>query len=170
MRITVPENDVLKEMAAHYPTASSIAKLVKATGRARNDISEAVDGLIALKFVNKSDKNEVYLLVSGRKYVGIADDKPKDEAPMPTVSAQVTTNKKQLLTQAQATEPAPVAKQKPSVLLSIDALAEKLNKPTIEIADCDLKGQALAKLADLMADDIAELLLAIKSDLERVAA
>lgn len=57
-----------------------------------------------------------------------------------------------------------------SVLMSIDELAAKLNKPAVQIVDCDLKGQALAKLADLMSDDIAELLLDIKSDLERAAA
>jgi hypothetical protein len=40
----------------------------------------------------------------------------------------------------------------------------------VEIIDCDLKCQALAKLADLMSDDIAELLIDIKGDLERAAA
>ena len=40
----------------------------------------------------------------------------------------------------------------------------------IDIADYELKRQALTKLANLMSDDIAELLLEVKKDLERIMA
>ena len=60
------------------------------------------------------------------------------------------------------------ATEQPSVLLSINKLAEKLNKPALEINDIDIKQAALTKLADLMSDDIADLLLEIRYDLKRV--
>ncbi len=98
MRLTLPENDVLKEMAATYPTASSIAKLVKATGRARNDIGEAVDGLCALKLVNKTDKNEVYLLASGRDYLGLSSDGPSKPEVLQRPSVNTLPEKSEQLT------------------------------------------------------------------------
>lgn len=169
MRITLTENDVLKECGKSHPVASSIAKLTKATGRARNDIGEAVDALCKLKFINKTDKNEVYLLVSGREYLGMATVpiqglvQPEIVQRKPLQPIEDKPNEKQ--TQSiKATEKAQTTRST-SVLSSIEVLAQKLNKPPVNITDFDLKTQVLDRLSELMSDDIAELLLDIKSDL-----
>lgn len=180
MRISIHEQKILNAVADCYPVKSSFAKLVKETGKARNEIEEIVGGLKRIGYVNITTANEIYLIDDGRKYLGIGSavkTKPVNELPSKAVSHfQQRISKDKAAEPAESKLPSKTTEQaqetKPAhgVLLSIDELARKLNKPVVEIADCDLKGQALAKLADLMADDIAALLLEIKGDLERAAA
>ena len=178
MRINVNENTILKAVGESHPVKSSFAKLVKETGMARNEVTEVVDGLKKIGYVNVTPANEIYLKADGRKYLGIdtVNSEVKSSpvvlivpASMGKVKGSNTLSKDlepKTLVNGEEKSLAP----KTSVLSSIDDLAIKLNKPAIEITDCDLKGQALTKLADLMSDDIAELLLDIKADLERAAA
>ena len=58
---------------------------------------------------------------------------------------------------------------KPNVFVQINQLSEKLSKPTITISELDTKQAVLMRLADLLQDDIGEVLLSINDDLERVA-
>lgn len=170
MRISVSENIILKAVVACHPVKSSFAKLVKETGMARNEVEETIVDLKKIGYVNVTPANEIYLLKDGQKFLGVDNVKSETAPPFIRKPTQAVVNDKQLPSVEKETQQVQEAEKTPSVLLSIDDLAKKLNKPPVEIADCDLKGQALAKLADLMSDDIAELLLAIKSDLERVAA
>jgi hypothetical protein len=178
MRINVNENTILKAVGESHPVKSSFAKLVKETGMARNEVTEVVDGLKKIGYVNVTPANEIYLKADGRKYLGIeavSSEIKSSCAVQKEVTTQVKTKGSNALSKDLEPKALDNGKEKSlapkrSVLSSIDELAMKLNKPVVEIADCDLKGQALAKLADLMSDDIAELLLDIKSDLERAAA
>jgi biotin operon repressor len=178
MRINVNENTILKAVGESHPLKSSFAKLVKETGMARNEVTEVVDGLKKIGYVNVTPANEIYLKADGRKYLGIdtvnsevkySSSVQKEAAPI-SLAKDCNVLSKDLEPKALVNGEEKSLTPKRSVLSSIDELAMKLNKPAIEIADRDLKGQALAKLADLMSDDIAELLLDIKSDLERAAA
>ena len=194
MRISMAENDVLKELTNAHPLASSISKLVTATGRARNEIVEAVDGLVQLTYVSKSKKDEVYLLAVGREYQGIhtaEKAKPKNKAPsivcrtFHNLKHEVKTSEKQLPSDAKAAERSPeeqtvdqVSKvsglsgetRVKRIALQLKAAKDKLNKERQVVEEIQLKTDALTELSKILSDDISELLLEIKDDLERVAA
>ncbi len=146
MRISVEENKILNAVMATYPLKSSIAKIVSETRLSKNKVIDVVEELKKVGYVNRTSSNEVYLKSDGRNYLGITSTCNKENADMRDANEQHP------------------------VLASIDKIANKLNKPAIKIADCDLKTQALSKLAEIMSDDIAKLLLEIKCDLERVRA
>jgi len=173
------ENTVLKAIATCHPVKSSFAKLTKETGMARNEIEEVVTGLKKIGFVNVTPGNEVYFMEDGRNHLGItsvptaksAQDKEERKPVVPALLTSALVARKPVVKQKVARlSESTIETQQNGVLTSIDELAIKLNKPVIKITDCDLKGQALARLADLMSEDIAELLLDIKADLERAAA
>lgn len=162
MRMTMHEHEVLTAIHTCHPVKSSYAKLVKATGKARNEIGEIVDGLKAIGYVNVTPANEIYLIKDGKAFLGISDEVKNNTQP-------TTKDEHQEVADEISQSFTPENEQHP-VLASIDAFAETLNKPVLVIEDLDLKGEALAKLAPLLSDDIAELLLEIKSDLERAVA
>ncbi len=167
MRINVNENTILKAVGSLDPVKSSFAKLVKETGMARNEVTEVVAGLKKIGYVNTTPAHEVYLKADGRKYLGL--DVLTSKGKTSTLKDNDDSGEDSYIKSVVAEKDDHSVEQH-GVLTSIDEQAIKLNKPVIKIVDCDLKGQALAKLADLMSDDIAELLLDIKADLERVAA
>lgn len=182
MRITMHEIEVLKAIGLCYPVKSSYAKLAKSTGKARNEIEELVGGLKAIGYVNVTPANEVYLIDDGRKYLGIGSNKPdsnkaidKPSKAIPKLPVKDEQQVNDAIEGNKTLKPhlrddIDFSTEQHPVLASIDALSEKLNKPKFVIEDLDLKGQALAKLAPLLSDDIAELLLEVKDDLERAAA
>ncbi len=179
MRITMHEHEILKAIHLCHPAKSSYAKLVKATGKARNEIGEIVDGLKAIGYVNVTPANEIYLIKDGKAFVGISDD-IKDKAPLSSMpTTQLTAKDEQQASDAiegskklkpHVQDAIDFSTEQHPVLASIDLLEQKLSKPVLVIDDLELKGQALAKLAPLLSEDIAELLLEIKGDLERAAA
>lgn len=176
MRISMHEDEALKVIGKEDPTFSSIAKIVKETGRARNEIVEIVEGLQKIGFLKLTSKNEVYLVKDGREYLGICT---------PNVSASAIEKRepvKQKLEQVkQEIKPASTLsevktssifnadKKRSKVFLEIAALADKLNKPVVAINDADLKVQALTRLAEFMADDIAELLIDVAKDINTLS-
>ncbi len=166
------ENTVLNAISTSHPVKSSFAKLTKETGMARNEIKEVVTDLNKIGYISTTTANEIYLVADGRKFLGLDND---NSDAKPTASSSKLPNINSSIKEpVSLIEKGKVNSEQPTeehgVLTSIDELAMKLNKPVIEITDCDLKGQALTRLADLMSDDIAELLLDIKADLERAAA
>jgi hypothetical protein len=148
---------------------SSFTKLTKEVGMARNDVIEVITDLKKIGFVNVTSGNEVYFMEDGRKHVGVCTSptakSAQDKEERCTIKAPSILHKTDV-----ACKPSIEAKSKHDVLNSINELATKLNKPVIEIVDLDLKSQALVKLAALMSDDISDLLLGVKADLERAAA
>lgn len=162
------EIEVLKPIQCSHPVKSSYAKLVNSTGKARNEIEELVSGLKAIGYVNVTTANEIYLIKDGKAYLGIADDVKEKKVIVPT------NNEPQEPAKEASQNFTPEFKKKSSlshtVLKSIDLLEQKINKPALVIEDLGLKMQALTKLAPLLSEDIAELLLEVKSDLERAAA
>ena len=175
----MPEQKILNSIAKCYPTKSSYKKLVVETGMARNEVEEVVIGLKKIGYVNVTPKSEIYLIEDGKNYLGVSSIKPENNN---SVSAKPATNlpskdEQQLQEAIEASKTIkPVSDgnklstEQHSVLASIDILEEKLNKPKQVVEELDLKGQALTRLASLMSDDIAKLLIDIKDDLERVAA
>ncbi|MFT6586059.1 MAG: hypothetical protein ACJAUY_000640 [Cognaticolwellia sp.] len=65
------ERVILKAISDVYPKASSIKKLTVATGKARNEVDELVDGLKKLQLINTTNKGEVYLLKDGKLEMGV---------------------------------------------------------------------------------------------------
>ena len=181
MRLTVNENTILKAIGESHPVKSSFAKLVKESGMARNEIEDTVDGLKKVGYLNVTAVNEIYLLDDGRKYLGINSLSVKAKSPGNSTDEIIAASEHHNISSDK--EPTPFvgsvssvaindpldAKQHP-ILTAIDDLESKLNKPANVITDLDLKGQALTKLAALLSEDIAELLLDVKADLERAAA
>lgn len=164
MRLTMHENTILNAIAESYPVKSSYAKLVKLTGKARNDIDEIVLALKAVGFVNVTTDKEIYLLEDGRKHLGIDSNKTQT-VRIPSAKPEQQKKSASEVCTAMHTDNNTRANR---VAAQLRVLDEQLNKQSIEISDNELKGQTLARLAELMADDIAALLLEIKSDLERV--
>lgn len=186
MLIKVHEHEVLNAIAKSLPAASSVKKLVTVTGRAREEITEMLESLQKLQLLNVTGKNEVYLLKDGRTYLGLFDneDKPATSNKTPpnypttkpheslavkakdkpldisTVAAELQSEQEVLTEIVKLDEPQ-------GVLLSIEQLAEKLNQPAIEVSDIELKVQVLTRLAELLSDDIAGVLLDVKADLEK---
>jgi hypothetical protein len=151
------ENDVLNAVASCHPVKSSYAKLVKVTGKARNDLTEIVTALKAVGFLNVTPSNEIYLLKDGLHYVGIDHANPASSSSLsPDIEPKAFTEDQ-------------TSKPERTVFSSIEQLAIKLSKPTVEVDNVDLKAQTLTKLAEILSDDIAELLLEIKGDIENVA-
>jgi len=167
MRVTVNENNVMLAIASCHPIKSSVTKLVKNTGMARNEINELIGSLKKIGYVNATKNNEVYLLEDGKRYCGIINDNIRVKTVQPK-KEESKNNEKQEFTAIQDKEDPQEQTETASVLRSIETLASKLNAPIVDIANKELKGQVLTRLAELMSEDIAELLIAIKDDLERV--
>lgn len=180
--MSMHEHQVLKAIADCHPVKSSYSKLVKETGMARNEIEEITGDLKKIGYLNITPAKEVYLMEDGRKHLGISSDKSESSkvTPLPPKAAiklpakdeqqvqEVIEGNKALKPHVQ--DDIDFTNEQHPVFASIDELALKLNQPVVEIIDCDLKCQALTKLADLMSEDIADLLIDIKNDLKRAAA
>lgn len=164
MLLTMHENTILNAIAESHPVKSSYAKLVKVTGKARNDIDKNIRGLKAIGFVNVTTANEIYLLEDARKHLGI-DSNQKTAVRIPSA---IPEQQKQAASEVCTATHTDNDTRANRVAAQLRVLDEQLNNPTIAISDNELKGRTLARLADLMADDIAALLLEIKSDLERI--
>jgi hypothetical protein len=182
MKLSMHEHQVLKAIAACHPVKSSYSKLVKETGMARNEIEEITGDLKKIGYLNVTPAKEVYLMEDGRKHLGISSEKSESSKviPLPPKAAvKLPVKDEQQVQEAiegnKALKPhlqdvIDFSTENYSVLDSIDAIGEKLNKPKFVIDELDLKVEALARLSPFMSDDISELLLEIKGDLERAAA
>lgn len=175
MRITMHENEVLNAVMACHPTKSSLAKISTTTGKARNEVEEIVSGLKKIGYVNVTANKEVYLLEGGRKYLGITSNKPESSQKMyrqekQSLPKEHFDNNDQSTVQLQDSDISVKTLPQHPVLDSVDAIAKKLNKPVIEINDLGLKSDLLTRLASFMSDDVAEVLVHIKDDLERAVA
>ena len=162
MRIlSASDHTILNSILVCHPVKSSLAKLVRDTRLDRNKVSSCIDGLEAIGYVKTSPKNEIWLAKDGREFLGA--DESKSEIKKELIS------EKQLLENAKTQEQEQKTERAPSVLSSINELGKQLNKPTIKINNLNLKSDSLTELSKILSDDIADLLLDIKSDLERVA-
>ena len=167
------ENTVLNAISTSHPVKSSFAKLTKETGMARNEIIEVVTDLKEIGYINTTTANEIYLVADGRKFLGLDNDNSKAKSPGNSTEEIIAISGHRdiaadIETSSSASEE--VISPESTVFKSIDELATKLSEPVFEINDLALKGQALTKLAALMSEDISDLLLEVKEDLERAAA
>ena len=160
----------MQAIGAVHPAKSSFSKLVKALGTtSRNEISEVVSGLKAVGYLNVTTVNEIYLLADGRKYLGIDIDGTGIPETL-GINDKVASNSKATQQEKHAIATDVIEKKEPDVLNSIAALGERLARPTININNIEIKTQALNELSKYLAEDIADLLLEVKADLERLSA
>ena len=176
MRLSVMENKVLNAIAACYPTKSSYKKLTTELGVARNELLEVIDDLKKVKYVNDTPSNEIYLMKEGLKCMGIEaipttksaqvkEGKSVDEFYTPSTKEEVT--KVALGISVKVTDQLNSDTREKRIDDQLNALLEKISKPKSVIGDLELKGQVLTRLADIVSDDIAEVLLSVNEDLKQ---
>ena len=187
VRLTVVENQILKALAETLPANSSVKKLTKILGRARTEVVEGLEGLGRINFLRVNNKNEVFLRKDGRIHLGIyqTSEEPSEltaeqfnRGLVPRVAKALTgeaSSKPEISPKAAEQFKKDLSSggvgsvKKDSLMMSIDALAQKLNKPVHEVSERELKCEVLERLSIIVSDDIAEVLTDIKADLEKAA-
>jgi len=165
------ENTIMLEIAKSYPSASSIKKLVTATGKARNEIVENLESLKLIGYISLTNKNEVYLLADGRKYLGVENTTPIHSLPVDDKQKASDVKDADTALKASQNNVTSIGRSKTKLLDQIKLLGEKLKQPdfNIHLTDAELKIAALRKLAPLLSDDLQELLEDIANDIEAVS-
>ena len=191
MMITIQERAILKAIADIYPKASSIKKLTIATGKARNEVNELVEGLKKLQLINTTNKDEVYLLKDGKVEMAVmepserakSDEDVRQKAKLAannetaSVKADVALAEKSLnrqhLSAHHENHNKPNLSIVPevantSVFEQLKDLEQKLSAPSIVVESLTLKSAVLLQLSKILAPDISEVLLEVNEDLLRV--
>lgn len=190
VRLTVVENQILNALAETLPANSSVKKLTKALGRAREEIVETLEGLGRLKMLSIANNNEVYLLKEGKAHLGLspAKDEPKsalakssveqfNEELVPRVAKTIANKRADNLLNAESSGAINPARENESteqtkrngLMVSLDKLTKKLGTPVHKVSERELKCEVLERLSIIVSDDIAEVLTDIKADLEKAA-
>jgi len=190
MMITIQERAILKAIADIYPKASSIKKLTIATGKARNEVDELVEGLKKLQLINTTSKDEVYLLKDGKVEMAVmepserakSDEDVRQKAKLAasnetaSVKADVALAEKSLNRQPLSAHHENHNKpnlsivpevSNTSVFEQLKDLEQKLSAPSIAVESLTLKSAVLLQLSKILAPDISEVLIEVNEDLLR---
>lgn len=159
MNLSLKEIEVMNELQRAYPKQSSIKRLMEVSGRERSVIKNVLVGLKKLNLVSTADKGEVYLLKSGKEYLGL------DSTPVKTVSTIATPASTSALTLASSSPGKEIKNKSTSIEMAFTDLENKLNPKPLTIEELGLKLNVLKRLSALLAPDISEVLDLISNDL-----
>jgi len=162
MNLSLKEIEVMKELQREFPKQSSVKRLVEATNRDRSVIKNVLVGLKSLTFISVTDKNEVYLLRSGKEYLGLGSAPVKVSSEVATQSKPTST-----LTLASSSPGKEIINKSTSIEMAFTELENKLNQKPLTIEELGLKLNVLKRLSVLLSPDIGEVLIDISSDLTR---
>ena len=166
MRLSLFEMTVLEAVTASLPGLSSVAKITKATGKSKEEVLKTLNSLGKLQLISVMNKNEVLLRKDGREYLGL----PPESTKQPLSKSVVNLTDQKEYPSYPESKIIPVKKEEEleikNVFNSLDALGAKLNS---KINDKELKTQVLQRLSEMLSDDIAGVLLAVRDDLDTLS-
>lgn len=170
MNLSAKEIEILNSLQREYPKPSSVKKLALSTGRDRSVIKNTLHGLKTLTMLSVTDKNEVYLLKSGKEYLGVdySDMDPfvrEDRTKVTVLKSKATESSVTPIEKEAITAPATT-----NIEQAFVELEDQLKKRDIRIDELSLKIEVLERLAGLLSDDISLVLANIVQDLMKADA